>query len=147
MNEHYNKIERTVYEKLLEISSSFVFVNKDRPLKNIENKKILENIYKMVCDNNFSLSYNCLKYSLFLINMFGELSDNEKNNKNIKKEILNILFNKKNKEKNNENELENINTCLFNAKKYMEYLKEKDKLTVKYLFDEFQNNFIGVFIK
>ncbi len=139
-NEH-DKIERTVYEKLLEISSSFVFVNKDRPLKNIENKKILENIYKMICDNNFSLSHNCLKYSLFLINMFGELSDNEKDNKNIKKEILNILFNKKNKEKNNVNKLENINTCLFNAKKYMEYLKEKDKLCVKYLFVEFQNNF------
>ena len=29
-NDHYNKIERTVYEKLIDVSSSFVFINRGR---------------------------------------------------------------------------------------------------------------------
>ena len=74
--------------------------------------------------------------------MFTNLSDNEKNINNIKMEISNILFDK-NKEENNKENLKNINVCLFNAKKYMEFLKERDKLCDKYyLFNECKNYFL-----
>ena len=73
--------------------------------------------------------------------MFTNLSDNEKNINNIKMEISNILFDNK-KEENNKENLKNINVCLFNVKKYMEFLKERDKLCDKYyLFNEFKNYF------
>ena len=138
-NEH-DKIERTVYEKLLDISSSFVFVNKNRAITDLDNKKILNNTYNTIYDNS-SLGHNYLKNCLFLINMFTNLSDNEKNINNIKMEISNILFDNK-KEENNKEKLKNINVCLFNAKKYMEFLKERDKLCDKYyLFNEFKNYF------
>ncbi len=74
--------------------------------------------------------------------MFTNLSDNEKNINNIKMEISNILFDNK-KEENNKENLKNINVCLFNAKKYMEFLKEREKLCNKYyLFNEFKNYFL-----
>ena len=69
-NEHYNKIERTVYEKLLAISSSFVFINKGRAIGNIENREILKNAYNVISDNS-SLGNNYLENCLFIINMFN----------------------------------------------------------------------------
>jgi hypothetical protein len=50
-NEH-DKTERTVYEQLLDISSSFVFVNKDRTITDLDNKNILNNTYKTINDNS-----------------------------------------------------------------------------------------------
>lgn len=140
-NEH-DKTERTVYEKLLDISSSFVFVNKNRSITDLDNRKILNNTYKTIYDNS-SLGQNYLKNCLFVINMFTKLSDNEKDIVKIQHDLSNIIFDDKQEENNKEDNLKDINACLFNAKKYMEYLKERDKLCNKlYLFNEFKNNFI-----
>ena len=122
-NEH-DQTERTVYEKLLDISSSFVFVNKDRTITDLDNKKILNNTYQTINDNS-SLGQDYLKNCLFIINMFNKLTDNEKDINKIKKDLSNIIFD--NEDERNEN-LRSINACLFNAKKYMEFLNEKEKI-------------------
>ena len=140
-NEH-DKTERTVYEKLLDISSSFVFINKNRSITDLDNRKILDYTYKTIYDNS-SLGKDYLKNCLFLINMFTKLSDNEKDINKIKIDLSNIIFDNKVEEINKADNLKNINACLFNAKKYMEFLKERDKLCNKhYLFNEFKNNFL-----
>ena len=139
-NEH-DKTERTVYEKLLDISSSFVFVNKDRTITDLDNKNILNNTYKTINDNS-SLGQDYLKNCLFLINMFNKLTENEKNIQKIKTDLSNIIFNTP-EQRNNESNLKNINVCLFNAKKYIEFLNEKEKISnIKNLFNEFKKNFI-----
>ena len=139
-NEH-DKTERTVYEKLLDISSSFVFVNKNRAITDLSNKTILDNTYKTIYDNS-SLGKNYLRNCLFLINMFNQLKDNEKDITKIKTDLSNIIFHNNVEEINKKDNLKNINACLFNAKKYMEFLKEKDNLCNKYyLFNEFKNFF------
>ena len=40
--------ERSVYEKLLNISSSFIFINKGRAIKNKENHIILRELYMKI---------------------------------------------------------------------------------------------------
>ena len=139
-NEH-DKTERTVYEKLLDISSSFVFVNKDRTITDLDNKKILNNTYQTINDNS-SLGQDYLKNCLFIINMFNKLTDNEKKIDKIKEDLSNIIFDNED-ERNDKKNLRNINACLFNAKKYMEFLNEKEKIcNTKNLFNEFKKNFI-----
>jgi GTPase Era involved in 16S rRNA processing len=124
-NEH-DKTERTVYEKLLEISSSFIFINRGRGITSIENKKILNQAYNTVIDNS-SLGNKFIENCLFVINMFEKLEEKEKDILGIKKDLYTILFNDdQQKEKNNNFDL--INSSLFDAKSYMEYLKIYNKI-------------------
>ena len=70
--------------------------------------------------------------------MFNKLTENEKDIQKIKIDLSNIIFDTP-EQRNNESNLKNINTCLFNAKKYIEFLNEKEKIcNIKNLFIEFR---------
>ena len=139
-NEH-DKTERTVYEKLLEISNSFIFINRGRGITNIENKKLLNQAYNVVIDNS-SLGKKFLDNCLFVINMFKELDQKDKEISGINNDLCTIIFdNQVEKQKNNINL---INSSLFNAKSYMEYLNIfnktcNKKILLKTLKEEFIN--------
>ena len=139
-NEHYNKIERTVYEKLLDISSSFVFINKGRAIGNIENREILKNAYNVISDNS-SLGNNYLENCLFIINMFNNLNENEKNKQQIQMDFSNIIFDGK---ENHDENSKFINTELFNAKAYFEYINEiTDLINFKDLLFKYKKIFLN----
>lgn len=122
-NEH-DKTERTVYEKLLEISSSFIFINRGRGITSIENKKVLNQAYNTVIDNS-SLGNKFIDNCLFVINMFKKLEEKEKDILGIKSDLYTIIFDD-NQQK--EKIIELINSSLFDAKSYMEYLNIYNKI-------------------
>ena len=119
-NEHYNQTERTVYEKLLDISTSFVFINKGRAITNNENREILKNAYNVISDNS-SLGQYYLDNCLFVINMFEKLNENDKKIPEIQKDFSTIIFNDLKSQQQNS---KFINIELFNAKAYNDYLNE-----------------------
>ena len=136
-NDKSNENERTPYEKLLNISTSFVYINKGRAVKDNANREILKNLYLNIQDNSQLIGEEYLKSCLFVVNMFTQLSDEEKDINGISEEISTILFD--NKSKSNQ-----IKSAIFNAKHYFEYLRESTLLQdIQSLFmickDEFTN--------
>ena len=89
--------DRSIYEKLLKMSSSFIFINKGRALKDTKNINLLQSTFNKICDeikisnpneNRIELLKNCL----FVINMFTELKEEEKDLVKLRKEIVSYLF-------------------------------------------------------
>ena len=118
--------ERTPYEKLLLISSSFIFVNKGRAIKSTENKKILNKLYNNI-QLTSSLSDNeYLKACLFVINAFSNLNENEINFTSINEDLASILFNQN--DQMFETCKKEIKSCIFNARNFYYYLRESTLL-------------------
>ena len=128
-NNKFNRLyksERTPYEKLLLISSSFIFVNKGRAIKSTENQKILNKLYNNI-QMTSSLSDNeYLKACFFVINAFSNLNENEINKDSINEDLASILFNQ------NDDMFEickkEIKSCIFNARNFYYYLRESTLL-------------------
>ena len=136
-NDKSNENERTPYEKLLNISTSFVYINKGRAIKDNANREILKNLYLNIQDNSQLIGEEYLKSCLFVVNMFTQLSDEEKDINGISEDISTILF-------DNDSKKNQIKSAIFNAKHYFEYLKESTLLQdIQSLFmickDEFTN--------
>ena len=136
-NDKSNENERTPYEKLLNISTSFVYINKGRAVKDNANREILKNLYLNVQDNSQLIGEEYLKSCLFVVNMFTQLSDEEKDINGISEDISTILF-------DNDSKKNQIKSAIFNAKHYFEYLRESTLLQdIQSLFmickDEFTN--------
>ena len=112
-----DKDERSVYEKLLSISSSFIYINKGRAIRSQENQQILKNLYTKIQDSSNIANNDYLKACFFVINMFNKLTDNEMNLKSIKEDISTILF-------DNINSCNEIKCSIFNAKCFYDYLSE-----------------------
>ena len=137
-NEH-NKEERTAYEKLIDISSSFVFINKGRGISTTTNKTLLSQVYNVIDDNN-KLGPDYIKNCLFVVNMFESLNKEEKDISDMQKDISSVIF--KNEESQNEYK-KMIKVSLFDAIAYTEHLKITEKIcNKKILFDELKNDFI-----
>ena len=114
----FNKIDknnRSVYEKLLHISSSFIYINKGRAITETGNQTILKNLYTNIQDSTKLGSSDYLKACLFTINLFNKLSEEELDMEKIKKDLSKILF-------DNPDNYENINSVFFNAKNFYDYL-------------------------
>ena len=136
-NDKSNENERTPYEKLLNISTSFVYINKGRAVKDNANREILKNLYLNIQDNSQLIGEEYLKSCLFVVNMFTQLSDEEKDINGISEDISTILF-------DNDSKKNQIKSAIFNAKHYFEYLRESTLLQdIQSLFmickDEFTN--------
>ena len=123
-NDHYNQTERTVYEKLLDISTSFVFINRGRAITCNENREILKNSYNVISDNS-SLGQHYLDNCLFVINMFEKLNENDKKIPEIQNDFSTIIFNDIKSQQENS---KFINTELFNPKAYNDYLNEIENI-------------------
>ena len=131
--------ERTLYEKLLCMSCSFIFINKGRSLGDGKNINILKKSFKMIPNIN---QFDLLKCCLFVINMFGDLKEDELDKNKLKNEIIELLINEKNDES-----IDNTNVTYFDALAYKNYLKEEKYFIdinyyLKYLHKSFtiQNN-------
>ena len=131
------KNERNAYEKLLSISSSFIYINKGRAIRSQENQQILKKLYKEIQDSSKIGNNDYLKACYFVINMFNELTDEERNLQSIKNDLSSLLFDNT----NNSNE---IKCSTFNAKCFYDYLSESCLLTDhEALIDKFFNSFIN----
>ena len=126
---------------MLEISNSFIFINRGRGITNIENKKLLNQAYNVVIDNS-SLGKKFLDNCLFVINMFKELDQKDKEISGINNDLCTIIFD--NQVENQKNNINLINSSLFNAKPYMEYLNIFNKTcNKKILLNTLKEEFIN----
>ena len=137
-NELIIDVERSPYEKLLNISSSFVFINKGRAITQESNQKIIKKLYKDIKDNS-SLGCEYLKNCLFCVNMFESLTEEEKEISKMKRDYSLMLFENNEEQENN---LKYLNVSLFNAQSYSEYLKISNELNNKeLLMCQFKENY------
>ena len=137
-NELIKDIEKSPYEKLLNISSSFVFINKGRAITQESNQKIIKKLYKDIKDNS-SLGCEYLKNCLFCVNMFENLTEEEKEISKIKRDYSLMLFENNEDQENNSKYL---NVSLFNAQSYSEYLRISNELNNKeLLMCQFKENY------
>ena len=110
----------STYEKLLRVCTSFLFVNKGSPLKIVENEEILQSTFHSIQKNSKLKNKNIfLQNCSFVMNMFSNLKEEEKNIENVKNGISDIIFGKKEFHKY-------INANFFNAKQYSEFLRYKN---------------------
>ena len=107
--------QRSVYEKLLSISSSFIYINKGRAITETANQKILKELYIQIQDTSKLGNNDYLKACLFSINLFTKVTDEELDETKIKKDLSKILFDK-------EDNYQQINSVFFNAKNFYDYL-------------------------
>ena len=133
LNNTFNikKEKLTVYEKLLRVCTSFLFINKGIALKLIENEEILFSTYYSIHRNSKLKNNNIfLKNCSFIMNMFTILKEEEKNIENVQNGICDIIFGKKELSKN-------VNAIFFNAQQYSEFLRYKN----------YYNNINNIFLK
>ena len=144
-NNKFNKLinnQRTSYEKLLIISSSFIYINKGRAIKSIENQKILKQLYTNIQDTSSLSGIDYLKACLFVINIFGNLSENELELNTINEDLSTILFDPK--DKIFEISKKEIKSTIFNAKNFYDFLKESVLLQDhESLFEEYKKEFLN----
>ena len=134
-NIKYNN-ERNVYEKLLSISSSFIFINKGRDFKNTQNQQLLRNLYSNIEDCSKIHGMDYLQSCLFVINMFQKLEEQSRDLKKINDDISFILT-------DSDSYSNYISSTIFDAKSYSEYLSELNSLSnYEKLFMNFQNEFL-----
>ena len=106
----------TIYEKLLNICSSFVFISHGSAIKIVDNNIFGSAYYSIYNYSKIRNNNEYLKSCLFTVNMFEKLKEKEKNVQNLQKEISYFLF-------QDEKYSNKINASFFDAKKYSEYLK------------------------
>ena len=109
------KNNRNVYEKLLSISSSFIYINKGRAINETSNQTILKKLYRNIQDFSKLGNSDYLKACLFVVNLFTKLTNEDLNIENLKKDLSTILF-------NNQEKYKEINSVFFNAKYFNNYL-------------------------
>lgn len=136
------KEKRTPYEKLLLISSSFIFVNKGRAIKSNENKEILNRLYNRIQLNSSLTEHEYLKACFFVINAFSNLSEDESNLSSINEDLASILFD--HSDPMFEICKKEIKTSIFNAKNFYDYLRESTLLKdYEALIDQFFQKFLN----
>ena len=118
MKNQFNKKDendRSVYEKLLSISSSFIYINKGRAINETNNQTILKKLYTNIQDSSKLGNNDYLEACLFAINLFKKITEEEMNMENVKKDLSTILF-------DNPDHYKEINSVFFNAKNFYDYL-------------------------
>ena len=115
----FNQVEKdqkSVYEKLLSISSSFIYINKGRAITETNNQTILKKLYTNIKDSSkLGNNDDYLKACLFTINLFSKVTEEELNLEKIKRDLSTILF-------DNQENYGEINSVFFNAKNFYDYL-------------------------
>ena len=114
----FNQVDdnkKSVYEKLLSISSSFIYINKGRAITETGNQTILKKLYTQIKDSSKLGNNDYLKACLFSINLFNKVTEEELDEVKIKQDLSKILFDDTGK-------YEQINSVFFNAKNFYDYL-------------------------
>jgi hypothetical protein len=80
---NYIKGELTIYQKLLKICTSFIFVSRGTAIKTIENDEIIKTAFSIHKESKIKNKYSFLKNCTFVINMFDIVKKEEKDIKKI----------------------------------------------------------------
>ena len=125
--------DNNIYQKVLKMSSFFVYINSGKAFKEDSNKKLLSTIYKDVINIRKSdiNSKQFIELCLFIFNKVDTLNEKERDLNNINKEIKETLEMQGNDEE--------INCLFFSSKYYLDYLKKIDEYKINGVFNLFKN--------
>jgi hypothetical protein len=115
-----NIFEKEIYKKFLSISSSFIFVVKNRLIKENFTQEIVQNIFEQAKIQKKISSSLFLKFCLFIFNSENDEEIKNEELTNAKNDIISIINELKNDDK------DNINICFFKAKYYLNYCTNLD---------------------
>jgi hypothetical protein len=115
-----NIFEKEIYKKFLSISSSFIFVVKNRLIKENFTQEIVQNIFEQAKIQKKISSSLFLRFCLFIFNSENDEEIKNEELTNAKNDIISIINELKNDDK------DNINICFFKAKYYLNYCNNLD---------------------
>ena len=134
-----NKFEKDIYQKLMKISSCFIFTIKNSVIKDNNNAEILKDIFDQAKKQKKIFSSRLFQSSLFILNFFNKQSvvDNILNQS--KNEIIELIHGDS-KEKD---DYKYINLCIFYANLYKKYYSNYNYIyDIKYLIKSEFNNYL-----
>ena len=115
-----NIFEKEIYKKFLSISSSFIFVVKNRLIKENFTQEIVQNIFEQAKIQKKISSSLFIQSCLFIFNSENDEEIKNEELTNAKNDIISIINELKNDDK------DNINICFFKAKYYLNYCNNLD---------------------
>ena len=107
-----NVFEKEIYNKVMSICNSFIFVVRNSVIKEKNAKRILDSIFQQAKEQKKKLSSQFIKSCLFVLNNDINQSSTEEDINKAKGDIRNIIKGVEEKD---------INLCFFNAKYYSNY--------------------------
>ncbi len=107
-----NVFEKEIYNKVMSICNSFIFVVRNSVIKEKNAKRILDSIFQQAKEQKNKLSSQFIKSCLFVLNNDVNQSATQEDINKAKGDIRNIIKGVEEKD---------INLCFFNAKYYTNY--------------------------
>ena len=127
--------ERKLYQKVLKMSSFFIYINSGKAFRENSNQMLLSSIYNDVINirKGDITSDQFIELCLFIFNKVDTLEENEKDLNGINKEI------KKTLELKGDNA--NISCSFFSSKLYENYLSKKEEYRINEVIKLFKKDF------
>ena len=127
-----NIFENGLYQKVVSICNSFIFVVRNSIIKEKMNKILLDNLFTQTMKKRHKLPSGFVKSCLFILNNDNSQEITEHDLLNAKRDIKSIIP---------RIEKEDINVCFFNAKFYKNYLSNFNYFfnMTKAINDEYEN--------
>jgi len=127
-----NNISNNIYLKVLKMSSFFIYINSGKAFKEDSNKMLLSSAYKDVISIRKSdiTPKLFIDLCLFIFNKVDILDENERDLKEINKQIKETL---EIKDDNNK-----ISCSFFSSKRYKEYLLKKEEYKISKILNSFK---------
>ena len=137
-----NKFQKDIYQKLMKLSTCFIFTIKNGVIKDNNNAEILKNIFDQTKEQKKVFTSKLFKSSLFILNNFSKQSTGDNNINQSKKQLLELIVG--NNDEKDEYE-KYINLCFFHANLYKNYYTNYNyfyniKFTVKSEFKNYLTN-------
>ena len=108
-----NIFEKQLYQKVMKICNTFIFVVRNSLIKEKMNKNLFDNLFSQAMRNKLKLPSGFIKSCLFIFNNDHTQTTTNADLQKAKKDIRTIIKRIPN---------DNINACFFNAKYYENYL-------------------------
>lgn len=113
--------EKGVYQELINSCNLFLFVVFNLKIKENDNQKMLDSLFKNMTNFRGITSKAFLKKCLFIVNSDSQQEISPRTEAQAKNDVLSVISHK---EKNDLKDLNDINICFFNAKYYENYLSQ-----------------------
>jgi len=116
--------DNNIYQKVLKMSSFFVYINSGKAFKDDSNKSLLSSIYKDVINirQGDITSKQFIELCLFIFNKVDILEEKERNLNNINKEIKDTL--------EIDGDVDEISCSFFSSKLYKQYLSKIEEYKI-----------------
>ena len=131
-----NVFEKEIYNKVMSICNSFVFVVKNSVIKENNTKAVLDSIFTKAKEQKGKLISQFIKSCLFVLNNAPNQTTNQKDLERAKGDVQTIISGI------NTND---VNLCFFNAKYYLNYCDNFNYFSnIKELIDNEYKNYNGI---